>query len=291
MRFTFIDAHRTEFAVVTMCRVLLVSKAGYYAWRGRPASARATANRQLVHVMRAVHVESDRTYGSPRMQRELVAQGYPCSTNRVARVMRAEGLYAKQRRRFRVTTNSAHAAPIAPNTLARQFAVATVAQPNQVWAADITYLTTREGWLYLAIVLDLRSRRVVGWAMRPTLAWELAGDALTMALAQRQPAAGLLHHSDRGIQYACDGYRALLDAHAITASMSRVGNCWDNAVAESFFATLKTELVAEADWATRDEARSAIFRYIEIWYNRRRRHSSLGYVSPLEFEQQQQSAA
>jgi putative transposase len=175
--------------------------------------------------------------------------------------------------------------------LDREFAVTTIPRPNQVWSSDITYIATREGWLYLAIVLDLRSRRVVGWAMRHTLEWELARDALAMALGHRHPAEGLVHHSDRGVQYACDGYRALLSEHAITASMSRRGNCWDNAVSESFFATLKTELVMDADWATREEARCALFRYIEMWYNRRRRHSSLGYLSPLEFERLHDYAA
>ena len=291
MRFAFIEAHRAEFKVVTMCRVLEVSKAGYYVWRDRPQSARVRANEQLVLVMRDVHAESDRTYGSPRMQVELAALGHACSENRVARIMRADGLRPKRARQFRVTTDSAHAAPIAPNALAREFAVTTIPRPNQVWSSDITYIATREGWLYLAIVLDLRSRRVVGWAMRHTLEWELARDALTMALGQRQPAAGLVHNSDRGVQYACDGYRTLLSDHAISASMSRRGNCWDNAVSESFFATLKTELVMGADWATREEARCALFRYIEMWYNRRRRHSSLGYLSPLEFEQLHDYAA
>jgi len=205
--------------------------------------------------------------------------------------MRADGLRPKRARQFRVTTDSAHAAPIAPNALAREFAVTTIPRSNHVWSSDITYIATREGWLYLAIVLDLRSRRVVGWAMRHTLEWELARDALVMALGQRQPTAGLVHHSDRGVQYACDGYRALLSDHAMTASMSRRGNCWDNAVSESFFATLKTELVMDADWATREEARCALFRYIEMWYNRRRRHSSLGYLSPLEFERLHDYAA
>ena len=287
MRYTFIEAYRVEFAVVTMCRVLMVSKAGYYAWRKRPPSGRAIENQQLVHAIRVVHAESGRTYGSPRMQYELAEQGHPCSENRVARLMRADGLRVKTKRRFRVTTQSGHQAPIAPNTLDRQFGVGQIAGVNQAWVSDITYLDTREGWLYLAVVLDLRSRRVVGWAMRHTLERQLALDALTMALAHRQPGAGLLHHSDRGVQYACDDYQALLEAHAITGSMSRKGDCWDNAVAESFFATLKTELLADVDWKTREEARSAVFRYIEMWYNRRRRHSSLGYLSPMEFEQRQ----
>jgi transposase InsO family protein len=284
MRYRFIEAYRLEFAVVTMCRVLRVSKAGYYAWRDRPQSARAAENEQLVLAIRAVHAASDRTYGSPRMQVELAAQGHPCSANRVARLMRADGLRVKSKRRFRVTTQSGHHAPIAPNTLDRQFAVAQVAGIDHVWVADITYLPTREGWLYLAIVLDLGSRRVVGWAMQHTLERQLARDALTMALTHRQPGAGLLHHSDRGVQYAHEDYQALLTGHAITASMSRTGDCWDNAVAESFFATLKTELADGADWTTREQARAAVFRYIEMWYNPRRRHSSLGFLSPLEFE-------
>jgi transposase InsO family protein len=291
MRFRFIETHRSEFLVVTMCRVLSVSKAGYYAWRGRPQSPRAIARIALVRAMRDVHATSDQTYGSPRMSRELTAQGFACSENRVARVMRAERIRAKQRRRFRVTTNSAHAAPIVPNTLARQFAVEQSARPNHVWVSDITYVPTREGWLYLAVVLDLHSRRVVGWAMRANLEWDLVRDALTMAIAQRRPRPGLLHHSDRGLQYACEHYRTLLSQHRMRSSMSRAGNCWDNAVAESFFATLKTELVADVRWATRADACAALFRYIEMWYNRRRRHSSLGYLSPADFERTQVAVA
>jgi putative transposase len=290
MRFTFIEAHRGEFAVVTMCRVLMVSKAGYYAWRGRPMSARARANHRLLLAIRVVHAASERTYGSPRMQRELVAQGHPCGENRVARLMRRAELRVKAKRRYRVTTQSGHHAPVAPNTLARRFAVPTIAGVNRVWASDLTYLWTHEGWLYLAIVIDLGSRRVVGWATRDTLEGQLTRDALAMAVTQRQPAVGLLHHSDRGIQYACDDYQALMEGHGICGSMSRLGDCWDNAVAESFFATLKTELVAGAGWKTRDEARTAVFRYIAMWYNTRRRHSSLGYLSPMEFESRQHVA-
>lgn len=290
MRYGFIEAHRARFAVVTMCRVLMVSKAGYYAWRTRPRSARARANAQLVQTIRVVHAASARTYGSPRMHRELAARGHPCSENRVARLMRADGLRVKTKRRFRVTTQARHLAPVAPNTLARQFAVPTIAGVNHVWAADITYLWTREGWLYLAIVLDLGSRRVVGWAMHPTLEQALTRDALAMALTHRQPPAGLLHHSDRGVQYAAAEYQALLAAHGARASMSRPGDCWDNAVAESFFATLKTELVTDLPWPTRDEARAAVFRYIELWYNPHRRHSALGYLSPRAYEQQHDAA-
>ncbi len=201
--------------------------------------------------------------------------------------MQEEGLRAKTPRRFRGTTDSRHAHPIAPNVLDRQFAVADGAALDRVWVGDITYLSTREGWLYLAIVLDLASRRVIGWAMRHTLEGALTRDALLMALAGRQPKPGTLYHSDRGSQYAAGDYQDILTAHAMTCSMSRVGNCWDNAVAESFFATLKRELADDADWATRDEARTAVFEYIEVWYNQQRRHSSLGYLSPAAFELRQ----
>ena len=281
--YRFIRGHATEYAVTTLCRVLEVSKAGYYAWCTRPPSARAQGEAALVTAIRAVHAASQRTYGSPRVHRELRAQGRRHGVKRVARVMRAHGLRAKRVRRFRVTTQSAHAHPVAPNVLARQFHVA---EPDRVWVGDLTYLPTREGWLYLAVVLDLASRRVVGWAMRHTLAQALTVDALAMALQRRRPAPGLLHHTDRGVQYAAHAYRARLAAHGVTASMSRKGDCWDNAVAESFFATLKRELVDGADWPTREAARTAVFAYLETWYNRRRRHSALGYMSPDEFEQQ-----
>jgi transposase InsO family protein len=204
---------------------------------------------------------------------------------RVARVMRLEGVRAKRRRAFRVTTDSRHGQPVAPNVLDRQFAVEQVGTPDRVWAGDITYVATREGWLYLAVVLDLASRRVVGWAMRHTLERRLACDALEMAVERRPPAAGVLHHSDRGSQYASSDFRALLEHAGMSASMSRTGDCWDNAVVESFFSTLKRELVEEAAWATREEARLALFEWIEVWYNRQRRHSALGYLSPMQFAQ------
>jgi len=272
-----------------MCRVLQVSKAGYYAWVQRPQSARGVEDEALVQRIRTVHAASRSTYGSPRVHAELVAQGEQSSVHRVARLMRGAGVRARTPRRFRVTTESAHTHPIAPNVLDRQFAVEAVPALNTVWVGDMTYLATREGWLYLAIVLDLASRRVVGWAMRHTLEGALTRDALEMALAGRQPGAGVLHHTDRGSQYAAGAYQALLAAQAMTCSMSRVGNCWDNAVAESFFATLKRELADHADWATRDLARTAVFEYIEVWYNRQRRHSSLGYLSPAAYELQQTS--
>jgi transposase InsO family protein len=284
VRYAFIERHRAEHAVVTMCRVLAVSKAGYYAWRDREPSARARANDQLAVEIKEVHRKSRRTYGSPRIHADLREQGRRVSAKRVARVMRAEGIRAKPRRRFAVTTDSRHGEPVAPNVLDRRFDVRQPGAADRVWAGDITYVPTREGWLYLAVVLDLASRRVIGWSMRHTLERELTLSALRMALAQRAPAAGVLHHSDRGSQYACGDYQALLAAHAMTCSMSRAGDCWDNAVVESFFATLKTELVGDADWATREGARAALFEYIEVWYNRQRRHSSLGYRSPAQYE-------
>jgi putative transposase len=235
MRFTFIAAHTEEFHVTTMCRVLKVKRAGYYAWVSRPPSARAMDDAQLAETIKDIHDTSRRTYGSPRVQEELKAQGQQHGEKRVARIMREEGLRAKTPRRFRVTTDSNHAHPIAPNVLDRQFAVAEGAALDRVWVGDITYLTTREGWLYLAIVLDLSSRRVIGWAMRHTLEGALTRDALTMALTGRQPESGVLHHSDRGSQYAAGDYQDVLIAHGMGCSMSRVGNRWDNAVAESFF--------------------------------------------------------
>ena len=267
-----------------MCRVLAVSRSGYYAWCERPLSARAQADQPLGTAIRAVQAARRRTYGSPRVQAELAAQGWRCGRHRVARLMRAAGLAGQHRRRFRATTDSGHAYPIVANTLARQFAVA---RPNQVWAADLTYVPTDEGWLYLAVVLDLASRRVVGWAMQARLTQALALDALRMALGQRRPGGGLVHHSDRGSQYASGAYQAELVRQGIHPSMSRRGNVWDNAVVESFFATVKTELVHQRHYRTRREAQAELFDYLELWYNRRRRHSALGYLSPAAFERLQ----
>jgi len=294
VRYAFVQAHATAYAITTLCRVLGVSKAGYYAWvqrLERPPSARTTADAALATAIRAVHRASGRTYGSPRVHRELRAQGRRHSEKRIARVMREQGLRAKTTRRFRLTTQSNHAHPVAPNVLARRFDVPEHRVPDRVWVGDITYLDTREGFLYLAVVLDLASRKVIGWAMRHTLERRLTLDALDMAIQRRRPGPGVLQHTDRGSQYASGDYRAMLVAHGMTCSMSRTGDCWDNAVAESFFATLKRELADGSDWHTRDEARTAVFAYIETWYNRRRRHSSLGYVSPEEFEQQQRETA
>jgi transposase InsO family protein len=267
-----------------MCRVLGVSAAGFYAAQQREASARARRDQALLVQVRAAHRRSRRRYGAPRVHRELVAQGERVGKKRVARLMRADGLVGRRARRFVRTTRARAGDPVAPNRLDRQFGVATVPGPDRVWVSDLTYVPTREGWLFLAIVLDLASRRVVGWAVDETLAAELALAALEMAFTQRRPAPGLLHHSDRGSQYTSAAYQRRLAAHGAEASMSRKGDCWDNAVAESFFATLETELIDEADWATRAEARRAIAAFIEPWYNRERRHSSLGYRSPVEFE-------
>ena len=286
MKFAFIRTHASEYPVVRMCHVLGVSKAGYYAWRIRPQSRRKCLDLRLKLEIRAVHRASKRRYGSPRVHDELRDQGIRCGKKRVARLMREDGLRANKARRFRVTTNSDHTHVVAPNLLNRRFAVEAVGGVNQVWVSDITYVPTRAGWLYLAVVLDLASRRIIGWAMKNTLEACLATDALTMALWGRKPGRDLLHHSDRGVQYASGEYQALLNEHGITCSMSRKGDCWDNAVAESFFATLEWELIEDSDWHTHEEARQAIFDYIEIWYNRQRRHSSLGYTTPAAYEKQ-----
>lgn len=287
MKFAFIQRHANEHAITTMCRVLAVSRTGYHAWVRRPQSARAIEDAALAVKIRVIHRTSRRTYGSPRVHEELKGTGHRHGKKRVARVMKAQGIRGTTLRRFRTTTDSAHAHAIAPNTLAREFAVEQH-PANRAWVGDITYLWTAAGWLYLAVILDLSSRRVIGWAMRHTLEGALTREALTMALLGRTPAPGTLHHTDRGSQYAAGDYRALLAAHKMICSMSRRGDCWDNAVAESFFATLKRELVADADWQTRDEARMAVFEYIEVWYNQQRRHSSLGYLSPAAYERQQE---
>ena len=284
MRYGCVERHRSEFPVVLMCRVLGVARSGYYAWRKREPSARARSNERLRLEVRAIHRATRERYGSPRVHAELRARGERVSRKRVARLMRQDGLRGRKRRRFRTTTNSRHANPVAPNVLERRFSVEEIAGPDRVWAADITYVPTREGWLYLAVVLDLASRLVVGWSMGETLESTLAVRALEMALHGRQPGEGLLHHSDRGVQYASYEYRALLEGREVVASMSRKGNCWDNAVAESFFATVEIELLQGADWHTRNQARRAIFEFIEVWYNRQRRHSSLGYLTPAEFD-------
>ena len=266
-----------------MCQVLSVSASGYYAWRRRQPSARQEANEAIVERIRAIHVESDATYGSPRVHAELTGQGIQCNKKRVERLMRVHHIQAKQRKRWRPrTTNSNHRLPVAPNVLAREFESEA---PNEKWLTDITYIGTEEGWLYLAAVMDLCSRRIVGWSMGRRLTSKLVKDALKLAVAQRQPGSGLLQHSDRGSQYASADYRVLLRAWGMEASMSRKGNCYDNAPMESFFGTLKSERVHHRRYRTRAEARQDIFHYIEIFYNRKRRHSAIGYMSPAQFEQ------
>jgi putative transposase len=268
--------------VDVMCDLLRVSRSGYYAWRPRPASAQAQRRAELTERIAAVHGRSRQVYGSPRVHAELAAQGVRCTRNTVAKLMRQAGLRSKMRRRFVVrTTDSRHGHPLAENLLDRQF---TWALPNQAWVADITCIPTAEGWLYLAAVLDLCSRKVVGWAAADHLRAELACDALQAALDQRGQRGELLHHSDRGVQYACDQYQQLCQRHGLRQSMSRPGNCYDNAVMESFFGTLKTELVHHENYPTRESARQSLFEYLEVFYNRQRSHSSLDYLSPQAHE-------
>jgi putative transposase len=280
MKFAFIQAEKASFPVAVLCRVLQVSRQGFYASQSRPEAARGVRDRRLSVDIAAIHAASRRRYGSPRIHAELRARGQCTSRKRVARLMRASGLVARRRRQFRVVRPSTALESIG-NVLDRQFAAPA---PDRRWVTDITYLTTAEGWLYLAIVLDLFSRRVVGWATSERLGDGLALEALTLSLARRRPAAGLVHHSDRGPQYVSDEYGAVLGRHGMVMSLSRRGNCWDNAVAESFFATLKVELASEARWLTRAAAQRALFDYVEVFYNGQRRHSSLGYVSPRAFE-------
>jgi putative transposase len=279
--FRLIDDHRDRWPVRVLCGALGVSPAGYYAWRGRPASARRQKRDALLVEVRAIHAEFKGRYGSPRIHAELAARGHDCCVNSVARLMRDHDLRAKAARKFRGTTDSAHGLPVAENLLGRRF---DPASPNEAWVADITYIPTREGWLYLAAVEDLYARRVVGWSLADHPESRLVVDALALAVQRRLPGEGLLAHSDRGSQYASEHYQRLLARHGITCSMSRRADCWDNAPMESFFASLKKELVHGADFATRAEARAAIVEYIEVFYNTKRRHSSLGYVSPAEYE-------
>ena len=281
MKFAFIDAEKAMWPVSVLCQVLGVSRSGYYAWRGRPASESTQEDAKLAVEIAATHKRSRDTYGSPRVHRDLRARGVRIGKKRVERIMREHGIQAKRKRRFRRTTDSKHPHPIAPNVLERNF---DVELPNTAWVTDVTYVWTLEGWLYLAAILDLCSRRVVGWAASETNDRQLALEALRRALRQRTPARGLIHHSDRGSPYASDDYRAGLARHGLVASMSRKGDCWDNAVAESFFATLKGELIDHETYSTRAAAIASIGDYIENFYNPIRRHSSIGYVSPIEFE-------
>jgi len=274
--------HQAQFPVSVMCSVFQVSRSGYYAWNKRPESKRSREDRELAQEITAIHRESDGTYGSPKIHGELRRRGKRHGKNRVARLMRKDGLHAKTKRKFRATTDSRHNYPVAANLLNREF---NVDRPNKTWACDITYIWTTEGWLYLAIVMDLYSRAIVGWSMSERITRQLAMDALTLATKRRNPPKGLLHHSDRGSQYASTDYQALLVKYGMICSMSRKGNCWDNAPAESFFGILKRELVFHNRYESRAQARQSIFDYIERFYNRRRIHSSLGYLTPNEFEE------
>ena len=282
MRFCFIEDHRSAFPVRIMCAVLEVSASGYYAWRDRPESKRARENHTLAADIRRVHADNRAVYGSPRVHAALRAEGRRVGVNRIARLMRHHGIQGRHKRRVPRTTDSKHSLPIASNLLDRQFSAPA---PNRTWLADITYIPTGEGWLYLAVVLDLFSRRVVGWAMSETMPQELTIAALRMAITNRRPGPGLVHHSDRGSQYAAHAYRRLLEQHGMLCSMSRKGDCWDNAPMESFFGSMKTELDDGTPFQSRHAAKNAVFSFIEGWYNRHRLHSSIGYCSPIKKEQ------
>lgn len=279
MKYRIIDEERRHRRLSVLCRVLGVTRSGYYAWRVRPAGARVVANRRLTVAIRAAFSGSGQTYGSPRIHRDLYPE-WGCGVNRVARLMRADGLQARRKRRFQRTTDSRHGLPVAPNRLPD----VVVSRPNQIWVTDITYIWTRQGWVYLAAVMDLYSRRIVGWAVRARLTRDLAIAALRQAIVHRRPPAGLLHHSDRGSQYASGEYQAILHHHGMIASMSGKGNCYDNAAMESCFATVKVERVYRRHYQIRAEVTPDLFEYIELFYNRRRRHSALDYQSPVDFE-------
>jgi putative transposase len=272
----------TDFPVSVMCEILCVSRTGYYAWLRRPESQRKSEDEALSKLIKEIHKESNGEYGSPKVHQELRRRGTRCGRKRVARLMRKDGLKAKTVRKFKATTNSKHSLPVAENLLDRDF---TPAEPNRAWAADITYVWTKEGWLYLAVVIDLFSRAVVGWSMSERMTRTLVMDAFTLAVMRRNPPPGLIHHSDRGSQYASGDFQKLLEKHGAICSMSRKGNCWDNAPAESFFAILKRSLVFHNQYGTRAQARQSIFEYIERFYNRKRIHSSLGYRTPNEVDQ------
>jgi transposase InsO family protein len=276
-----IQAEKANYPITVLCRVLNVSLSGFHAWSKRAVCDRTREDDRLREKVLEIHRASRGTYGSPRIQEELKARKFTVGRKRVARLMREKGITARPRRRYRRTTDSNHGLAVADNVLERNF---NVSCPDTVWATDITYVRTWQGWLYLAVVIDLFSRRIVGWSMAGHMRTDLVLNALAMALGHRVPTCNLLHHSDQGSQYASDVYRKVLRDHGIICSMSRKGDCWDNAVVESFFGTLKTELVYRRPWATQLQARAAIAEYIEVFYNRQRRHSSLGYRSPVEYE-------
>ncbi len=281
MRYICIDRRRTQYPVNMMCRVLKVSRSGYYAWRVRPESQRAKTDREVTQVIERLHTDSKGVYGSPKITADLRDEGYRHGRHKVARLMRLAGLRGCPQRRFRVTTQRDPSHPVAENLLDQDF---TAEAPNQRWAADITYIATNQGWLYLAVVMDLYSRRIVGWSMSRWINRHLVIDALNMAIGDRRPGGELIHHSDRGSQYTSDDFRDVLLKQGIDCSMSAGGNCYDNAVVESFFGLMKREWVNRVRYLTRDEARADVFEYIECFYNRKRRHGYLGNISPVEFE-------
>ncbi|MDE4059829.1 IS3 family transposase [Phaeobacter gallaeciensis] len=281
MSFAFIEAEKASFPISGMCRVLGVSQSGFFAWRGRPACQRQKQDLICLAHIRTAFALSNGTYGSPRMHRDLIDDGHRIGRHRTARLMRENGLVARQKRRFKRTTDSEHAWPVAPNLLAQDFEAE---QPDRKWGADISYIWTAQGWLYLAVVLDLHSRRVVGWATSDRLKRGLAVEALRRAIVNREPAPGMIHHSDRGSQYCSVDYQAALRKRGILISMSGKGNCYDNSMVETFFKTIKSELIWPIAWQTRQQAENAIARYIDGFYNPVRRHSSLGFLSPIAFE-------
>lgn len=277
------DDHRTEFRVTTMCRVLQLTRSSYHYWRRHQSSSYRQRNGGLVQEIRRVHQASRRTYGSPRITRKLHASGFVCTTKRVAKLMRENNIRAKTKKRFKRTTDGTRTKNASPNLVKQEFHAE---RPNQLWTSDMTYIWTREGWLYLAVILDVFGRRIVGYAMSHRSSASLVAQALRCALTHRTIVPGLVFHSDRGSQYASDTVRTILAAHKMVQSMSGTGNCYDNAITETFFHTLKTELIYWERFETRDEARGKIFEYIEVFYNRQRLHSSLGYLTPVGFEQQ-----
>jgi putative transposase len=283
MKYAWIDGQRKAYPLPAMCETLAVSASGYRAWkRGGSPNRKRLTDAQLLALIKAIHTELKGAYGSPRMVRELRARGFPAAKPRVERLMRENGIRARHKRRYKATTDSKHTLPVAPNLLDRDFAPVA---PNQAWSADLTYVWTDEGWLYLAVVLDLFNREIVGWSIKPRMTVDIVTDALTMAWFRRRPAPGLIHHSDRGSQYASHAFQRKLTEYGMTCSMSRKANCWDNAPTESFFNSLKNERVHGTRYATRAEAVADLFDYIEVFYNRTRRHSTLGYHSPVQFLQ------
>lgn len=287
MSFLSIDRCRDEYPLGLMCKALKVSRSGYHSWKSREPSLLEQENLRIVSTIEKIHLGSKQTYGSPRIHAVLTGLGEDCSKTKVARLMKKYGIRAKTKKRFKATTNSKHKLPVAENVLNRDF---TPSSANESWAGDITYIWTREGWLYLAVIIDLFSRKVVGWAMEKTMSRELVLDALRMAVRSREPSAGLVCHSDRGSQYASGDYQQLLQTYEMICSMSRRGDCWDNSVVESFFGSLKQEHVFFCDYSSRDEARRSIFEWIEGFYNCERLHSTLGYLSPMEYERRNRVA-